>query len=89
MLQKSLIPLRTVFMHAVRTSIEDKERTKTARKGCTLVVVLTVKCEPWLASKCSEKCVAVENNEWRNSRFTICKSYMFITMCQLKSSSYM
>ena len=37
------LPLYAVSMDAVTTSIEDNERTKTARKCCMLATVLTVK----------------------------------------------
>ena len=37
------LPLRAVNMHAVRKSIKDNERTKTARKGRMLAEVSTVK----------------------------------------------
>ena len=69
-------------------SIENNKRMKTVRKGCMLAAILTVKWEPWSANKCSEKDVLVENSGRRNSRIKIFKSYMFITMCQMTSSSY-
>ena len=37
------LPLRTVFMHAVRTSIENNERMKIARKGRMLAAISTEK----------------------------------------------
>ena len=37
------LPLRAFSMHAVRTSIEDNERTKNARKGRILAAVLEEK----------------------------------------------
>ena len=75
-------------MHAVRTSMKYNEIMKTARKGSTLTAVSTVKLEPWSTKKCSDKDALVEKSGRRNSRFNIFKYYMFITMCQLMSSSY-
>ena len=82
------LPLYAVSMDAVTTSIKDNEITKTARKCRMLATVSTIKWETWLANKCSDKDVLVENSGLRNSRFKICKYSMFITMCQLTSSSY-
>ena len=61
---------------------------KTDCKGRMLAAVSTVKLEPWSANECSDKYVLVENSGRLNSRFKILKSYMFITMCQMISSSY-
>ena len=82
------LPLYAVSMHVVRTIIKDNEGMETARKGRMMAVVSTVKWEPLLANKCSDKDASVENSGHRNSRFKIFKSYMFITMCQLTISSY-
>ena len=70
------------------SSIKYNEIIETARKGCMLAVVSTDKLEPWSAKKSSENDASVYNSGWRNSRFKIFKSYMFITMCQLTSSSH-
>ena len=75
-------------MHAVRTSIEDNERMVTACKGCMLAAVLADKKSPWPANKCGDKDASIERSGRRNSRFKISNSYMFSTMCQLTSSSY-
>ena len=53
---------------------------ETARKGCMLAAVSTVKQEPWMANKCSEKDAPVENSGRRNSIFKISKFNMFINM---------
>ena len=75
-------------MHSVITSIKYNKIMETALKLCILESVLTVKLDPWLNEKCSEKDAPVENSGQRNSRFKIFKLYIFITLCHLTSSFY-
>ena len=49
---------RSLYAHSQK-NIEDNEMMETARKGCMLEAVSTLKWEPWSDKKISEKDVLV------------------------------
>ena len=61
---------------------------ETARKGRMLPTVSTDKWEPWSANKWSYKDKSIDHSERRNYTFKVLKYFMFTTMSQMTSSSY-